>query len=48
MVAGNVILANVFAMMAAFCSSSRQAVDSAGPFVALSLPQKLRRLLCVF
>jgi hypothetical protein len=37
-----------FGMMAGFCSSSRQAVDSAKPFVALSLPQKAEEILCVF
>ena len=36
--AGTVILADGFAMMAEFCSSSRQAADSAKPFVALGLP----------
>jgi hypothetical protein len=43
-----VILVNAFAMMAAFRSSSRQAADSATPFVALSLPQKAEETLCVF
>jgi hypothetical protein len=37
-----------FGMIGAFCGSSRQAVDSAKPFVALSLPQKAEETLCVF
>jgi hypothetical protein len=48
MEAGTVISANASVMIAAFCSSSRQAVDSAKPFVALSLPQKAEETSCVF
>lgn len=45
--ATTVISAEVFAMIAAFRGSSGQAAASAKPFVALSLPQKLRRISCV-